>query len=106
VTAIVAAIRHEANPVMLDFLPASEGVEDHAAQTPLVVAKCARMIELWRRLIALELMAATQAVDLRGTIELSPGTVRSIVARLQEDRPLGTDAGSLYAALSSGKWQA
>ena len=112
VTAIVAAIRHEANPVMLDFLPVSEGVEDHAAQTPLVVAKCARMIELWRRLIALELMAATQAVDLRGTIELSPGTaqvhqgVRSIVARLQEDRPLGTDAESLYAALSSGKWQA
>ena len=65
VTAILAAIRHEANPVMLDFLPVSEGVEDHAAQTPLVVAKCARMIELWRRLIALELMAAAQAVDLR-----------------------------------------
>ena len=34
-------------------------------QTPLVVAKCGEMIELWRRLIAFELMAAAQAVDLR-----------------------------------------
>ncbi len=112
VTTILAAIRHEANPAMLDFLAVSEGVEDHAAQTPLVVAKCARIIELWRRLIAFELMAAAQAVDLRDGLKLSAGTaqihsaVRSVVAGLQEDRPLGTDAEALYAALSSGKWQA
>ena len=111
VTAILAAIRHKANPAMLDFLPVSEGVEDHAAQTPLVVAKCAEMIGLWRRLIAFELMAAAQAVDLRQP-KLAPGTatihaaVRAIVARLDEDRPLGADAEALYAALSSGKWQA
>ena len=30
----------------------------------------------------------------------------SIVAPLGEDRPLGIDAEALYAALSSGKWQA
>ena len=111
VTAILAAIRHKANPAMLDFLPVSEGVEDHAAQTPLVVAKCADMIELWRLLIACELMAAAQAIDLRQT-KLAPGTatihaaVRATVARLEEDRPLGPDADALYAALSSGKWQA
>ena len=111
VTAILAAIRHKANPAMLDFLPVSEGVEDHAAQTPLVVAKCADIIGLWRRLIAFELMAAAQAVDLRQT-KLAPGTatihaaVRATVARLEEDRPLGADADALYAALSSGKWQA
>jgi histidine ammonia-lyase len=111
VAAILAAIRHKANPVMLDFLPVSEGVEDHAAQTPLVIAKCTGMIELWRRLIAFELMAAAQAVDLRG-VKPAPGTakvhaaVRAIVARLDEDRPLGADAEALYAALSSGKWQA
>jgi histidine ammonia-lyase len=111
VAAIFAAIRHKANPVMLDFLPVSEGVEDHAAQTPLVVAKCAEMIELWRRLIAFEMMAAAQAVDLQKT-KLASGTakvyaaVREAVAPLDEDRPLGTDAEALYAALSSGKWQA
>src|SRR5438445_265103 len=62
VAAIMAAVRQKANPVMLDFLPVSEGVEDHATQTPLAVAKCAEMIVLWRHLIAFELMAAAQAV--------------------------------------------
>ncbi|PBB16670.1 histidine ammonia-lyase [Mesorhizobium sp. WSM4313] len=111
VTAILAAIRHKANPVMLDFLPVSEGVEDHATQTPLAVAKCAEMIVLWRRLIAFELMAAAQAVDLREGIALAPATgaihaaVRSHVATLKEDRPLGIDSEALYAALASGIWQ-
>lgn len=111
VNAILAAIRHKANPVMLDFLPVSEGVEDHAAQTPLAVAKCGEMVELWRRIIAFELMAAAQAVDLR-RVKLAPGTtkvhaaVRTVVARLEEDRPLGPDAEAVYAALSNGKWQA
>jgi histidine ammonia-lyase len=111
VTAILAAIRQRANPVMLDFLPVSEGVEDHATQTPLAIAKCAEMISLWQRLIAFELMAAAQAVDLRKA-ELGAETakiraaVRAITAPLHEDRPLGADAEALYAALSSGKWQA
>ncbi|TPL01564.1 MULTISPECIES: histidine ammonia-lyase [unclassified Mesorhizobium] len=111
VTAILAAIRHKANPVMLDFLPVSEGVEDHATQTPLAVAKCAEMIVLWRRLITFELMAAAQAVDLREGITLAPATgaihaaVRSHVATLKEDRPLGIDSEALYAVLASGIWQ-
>ncbi|MBR7559863.1 aromatic amino acid lyase, partial [Mycobacterium tuberculosis] len=45
VTALVGAIRHKANPVLLDFLPVSEGVEDHATQTLLAVAKCADMLD-------------------------------------------------------------
>ncbi|MER9232073.1 histidine ammonia-lyase [Mesorhizobium sp. M0622] len=111
VTAILAAIRHKANPVMLDFLPVSEGVEDHATQTPLAIAKCADMIGLWRRLIAFELMAAAQAVDLRDGLTLAPGTagihaaVRALVAPLKEDRALGIDAEALYAALATGTWR-
>jgi histidine ammonia-lyase len=112
VTAILAAVRHRANPVMLDFLPVSEGVEDHAAQTPLALSKCVEMIMLWQRLIAFELLAAAQAVDLREGLALAPRTravhyaLRAHAAMLQEDRPLGPDAEALYAALSSGKWQA
>lgn len=112
VTAILAAIRHKANPVMLDFLPVSEGVEDHATQTLLAVTKCAGMIGLWRRLIAFELMAAAQAVDLREGLTLAPATgvihaaVRAHVASLREDRPLGPDAEPLYASLANGGWRA
>ncbi|QPC92110.1 histidine ammonia-lyase [Mesorhizobium sp. INR15] len=109
-TSIVAAIRHKANPVMLDFLPVSEGVEDHATQTPLAVSKCAGMILLWRRLVALELMAAAQAIDLRDGFVPAPRTaaihaaIRALVPTLNEDRPLGTDAEALYTALGSGTW--
>ncbi|KAA3452858.1 histidine ammonia-lyase [Mesorhizobium sp. SARCC-RB16n] len=111
-TSILAAIRHKANPVMLDFLPVSEGVEDHATQSPLAVSKCAGMIALWRRLIAFELMAAAQAVDLRDGLTLAPQTthvqtaVRGLVPILKEDRPLGIDAEALCAALTGGTWQA
>lgn len=111
-TAILAAIRHKANPVMLDFLAVSEGVEDHATQTPLAVSKCAGMIVLWRRLIAFELMAAAQAVDLREGLTLAPHTaaihtvIRALVPTLKDDRPLGIDAEALYAALAGGNWQA
>ncbi|MEZ2330291.1 histidine ammonia-lyase [Mesorhizobium sp. RCC_202] len=111
VTAILAGIRHKANPVMLDFLPVSEGVEDLATQALLAVAKCAEMIALWRRLITFELMAAAQAVDLREGATLAPATaaihtaVRAHVATLKEDRPLGVDAEVLYASLAGGTWR-
>ncbi|WP_411909475.1 aromatic amino acid lyase [Mesorhizobium sp. B263B1A] len=111
VTSILAAIRHKANPVMLDFLPVSEGVEDHATQTPLAVSKCAAMIALWRRLIAFELMAAAQAVDLRDGQTLAPRmaaihkAIRALVPALKEDRPLGIEAEALHAALVDGNWQ-
>lgn len=111
VTSILAAIRHKANPVMLDFLPVSEGVEDHPTQTPLAVSKCAAMIALWRRLIAFELMAAAQAVDLRDGLTLAPRTaaihtaIRALVPALKEDRPLGIEAEALHTALASDRWQ-
>jgi histidine ammonia-lyase len=111
-TSMLAAIRHKANPVMLDFLPVSEGVEDHATQSPLAVAKCTDMIALWRRLIAFELMAAAQAVDLREGSTLAPRTaavhtaIRTLFPSLREDRPLGVDAEALHAALIGGSWQA
>ncbi len=105
VTALIAQIRHKANPVMLDFLPVSEGVEDHATQTRLVVAKCAEIVELWNYVIACELLAAAQAIDLKpghvcgkGSSQ-SYGFVRGISARLEEDRALGEDVSKLAGRL-------
>jgi len=105
VTALLARIRHAANPVMLDFLAVSEGVEDHATQSALVVEKLGRMLQLWRRLIACELLAASQAVDLRPGHRCGEGTsathafVRGHAAFLEDDRPLGQDVERLALAL-------
>ncbi|EJC83027.1 histidine ammonia-lyase [Rhizobium leguminosarum bv. trifolii WSM2297] len=105
VTALTTAIRHKANPVMLDFLAVSEGVEDHATQSALVVQKLAEMLDFWRQLIACEMLAAAQAVDQRPQHRCGQGTqatfdlVRSIAPAMVEDRPLGEDASALASYL-------
>lgn len=106
VTALMARIRHAANPVMLDFLSVSEGVEDHATQAVLTVEKLADITAHWRRLVACEMLAAAQAVDLRpdhrcgkGSSE-THGFVRAHAAFAEQDRPLGGDVERLAAALA------
>ncbi|MBB3149002.1 histidine ammonia-lyase [Phyllobacterium trifolii] len=105
VAALVGAIRHKANPVLLDFLAVSEGVEDHATQTPLAVAKCAEIVDLWRQLVACEMLAAAQAIDLRPELRCGRGTrqsydlVRAVSPKLEADRALGADVLALVDGL-------
>lgn len=105
VAALMARIRHMANPVMLDFLPVSEGVEDHATQSTLAVEKLGNMIGLWRRVIACELVAAAQAVELRTGHHCGIGTsetfqlVRAYADFAAEDRPMGVAIDGLASAL-------
>jgi histidine ammonia-lyase len=109
VMALMAEIRRHAAPAMLDFWPVSEGVEDHATQAPLVVAKTDAMLDAWRQLIAIELLATAQAVDLQADLVLGPPLamlhreLRHRVAELRDDRPLGADAQILqdWIALST-----
>jgi histidine ammonia-lyase len=105
VAALMARIRHLANPVMLDFLPVSEGVEDHATQSTLTVEKLRNMIDFWKMLVACELLAAAQAVDLRTDHRCGTGTaqthdfVRAHCDFVTHDRPLGTDIERLASAI-------
>lgn len=108
VAALMAAIRHKANPVMLDFLVVSEGVEDHATQSTLAVQKLADMLDHWRFLIACEFLAAAQAVDQRPTHRCGAATgktyreIRDIAPPMQEDRSLGDDVSALVTRLLDG----
>ena len=111
-TALLAETRQLANPGSLDFLPVSEGIEDHAPMTLGVVEKLARLLVRVRYLVAIEHVIAAQAIDLRGLAPDALGdgartayaAVRATVARLDEDRPLGPDvervAGLLDARLT------
>lgn len=107
--ALLAALRHAALPVVLDIVPVSEGVEDHATQAPLAVAKTATILDLWWRLVALEAMAAAEAVDCRPGHRLGTGTaalhgaVRGVVGPLDVDRPLGAEAERLARHLGAGQ---
>lgn len=105
-TALAGEIRHLANPACLDFLPVSEGVEDHATMAPHCVAKLDAMRERLVHLIAIEAVIAAQAVDLRpadvrdtlgsGARRVYDG-VRARSTFLDDDRSLAPD----FAAVAS-----
>lgn len=77
--ALASEARFLANPVSLDYRgQLAEGVEDHASMAPLAVSTTSTLVSLAHRLVALELIIAAQAVDLRGGPErLGGGTARA-----------------------------
>lgn len=109
-TALWAEIRLRANPGSLDYMPVSEGLEDHACMALGVAEKLGELLERVRYLIAIELLIAAQAVDLRGLDEADMGEgtratyrqLRAIIPMLDEDRPLGPDIDCVQLAVTAG----
>jgi len=109
-TALWGEIRCLANPASLDFLPVSEQIEDHATQTLATVEKLDAAVDRVRYLVAIELLIAAQAFDLRGTDPKTVGpsarrayeNVRRSVPPLDGDRPLGPDIDRIEALVRSG----
>lgn len=94
--ALEAEIRHLSLPAGLGVRVVADGVEDHASLLPQIVAKTREIVDRLHFLIAIELMIAAQALDLR-PVRLGPplraacDAVRALVPKLDEDRPLGPD---------------
>ena len=107
--ALVAGIQHLANPMPTVILPVAGGVEDYATMAPATVAKTAAAVDQVRLLVAIELLVAAQACDLRGA-QLGPGVasihavVRQAVPRLDEDRASSPDVAVLDGLIRSGRF--
>ena len=109
-TALWAEIRLRANPGSLDYFPVSEGLEDHACMALSVAEKLGDQVARIRYLIAIELLVAAQAVDLRELDEAVMGEgarlayrqLRDLVPVLDEDRPLGPDIDCVQRAVAAG----
>ncbi|MGL4964522.1 MAG: HAL/PAL/TAL family ammonia-lyase [Inquilinus sp.] len=98
VSLLEAEIRHLAAPASLTPIPVADGVEDQASLAPSVLAKTEAIVDRLRFLVAIELIASAQAVELRGVeTELGAGTgeayrlIRQHVPSLVEDRAQGAD---------------
>jgi len=71
----------------------------------VAVRQARRLLENARRVVAIELLAAAEGVDLTGADGLARGTqaayaaVRKVVRPLLEDRPLGDDVERLVSVL-------
>ena len=103
--ALAAEARFLANPASLDYRgQLAEGIEDHASMAPLSVRKTFELVSLGHRIIALELIVAAQAIDLRGCGPLGRGTrgptscVRECVPRLVDETAWAADVDRLVDA--------
>ena len=97
--ALAVRIRHLADPVVLDQVTVSEGVEDVAVLTPLAARKLTEQAEVFRLLSGLEALVGAQALDLRKPPTMGPlagrihGNIRNRIAPLNNDRSLSEDIG-------------
>ena len=76
--ALTAEARLLAQPVSHELVSSSQagGIEDRMTMAPLAARRLAEMVELGTRIVAVELLLAAQACDLRGT-RLGAGTART-----------------------------
>ncbi len=108
--ALASEARFLANPVSLDYRgQLAEGVEDHASMAPLAVSTTSSLVSLAHRLVALELIIAAQAADLRGGPErLGAGTgrayavVREYAGTLTDETEWNADLEGLAELVGDG----
>jgi histidine ammonia-lyase len=96
-----------AHPATLGSVPTNANNQDVVGMGGVAVRQARRLLENARGVVAIELIAAAEAVDLVGADGLGAGTravhaaVRAVVPPLVEDRPLGGDVERLVAALGT-----
>jgi histidine ammonia-lyase len=96
-----------AHPTSLGSVPTNANNQDVVGMGTVAVRQARRLLENARRVVAIELLAGAEAIDLVGTDGLGEGTravhgrVRGLVTPLLEDRPLGEDVERLAGALGT-----
>lgn len=86
-----------AHPASVDSIPSSANQEDHVSMGTIAARKAMEILKNARKVVAMELMAACQAIDLRGKGKLGEGTevayqtLRKEIQTLHEDRIMYMD---------------
>jgi histidine ammonia-lyase len=94
-----------AHPASVDSIPTSAGQEDHVSMAPWAGLKLTRLCENLGRILAIELMAASRAVELQAPLKTTPelqellAWVRETVPTHSGDRRLDVDIEALAEAL-------
>ena len=72
--ALVSENKILAHPASVDSIPSSANQEDHVSMGTIAARKAREILENTRKVLAMELFAACQAIDLRGKKVLGKGT--------------------------------
>jgi len=109
--ALVSENKVLAHPASVDSIPSSANQEDHVSMGTIAARKARDICDNVSRVIAIELAAAAQAIDLGGSVEeskLGAGTkvaydcVRSVVSYLDKDRVMNKDLDAVLELVKNG----
>jgi histidine ammonia-lyase len=95
--ALVSESKALSHPASVDSIPTSANKEDHVSMGPIAAWKLGRVVENVAGVLAIEAMAAAQALEFRRPLRSSPpvesalAAIRSKIATWESDRYLHTD---------------
>ncbi|MEO1086740.1 MAG: aromatic amino acid lyase, partial [Acidobacteriota bacterium] len=98
-----------AHPACVDSIPTSANQEDHVSMATHGARRLHAMAANARHIVAIELLAAAQGIDLRrplrtsGPLEAAHGTVRVRVEKWTEDRIFAPDIVAAEALIADGE---
>jgi histidine ammonia-lyase len=97
-----------AHPASVDSLPTSANQEDHVSMSTFAARRLGDMTRNSRTIVAIELLAAAQGIDLRAPLKTSKklqsvhAEVRKRVAFFAEDRYFAPDIAAISGLVGSG----
>ena len=106
--ALTSEIKTLGHPASLDTIPTSANREDHVSMSMGASLKAERALQLARRVIAIELLCACQAIDLLSPLVSSAplmrvhNRVRAGVPTLTDDRPPAPDIETITELIDTG----
>lgn len=107
--ALVSENKGLSHPASVDSIPTSANKEDHVSMGPIAARKAAAVVANARRVVAIEIMAASQALDLLAplrparAVAAAHRAVRRQVPHLARDRVLGPDIERIASLIASGE---
>jgi histidine ammonia-lyase len=106
--ALASENKSMAHPASVDSLPTSANQEDHVSMATFAARRLSPMAANTARIVAIELIAAAQGVDLRRPLATSPklaaviATIRSEVAFWDRDRAFAPDLEAIGRRVERG----
>ena len=106
--ALVSENKALATPSSVDSLPTSANQEDHVSMATYAARRTVTMAENARHIVAIELLASAQGVDLRRPLKTSlaleeaMAAIRARVPPYGADRPHAPDIAEIAALIESG----
>lgn len=106
---LVSEMKSLAHPAAVDSITSSAGQEDHVSMGMIAARHARECVHDAEAVVALELLAAAQACDLRGPVRPAPGgraaiaALREVVPLLEHDRALKPDVDAAIDLVRSGR---